>query len=155
MSEKILWYVGAGIFLGCALLSKYFAGLLAIAYFVYLCRSRHGWLNLIVIALCSAPLFAITIAFNAHHCWSNVMFNMINRNENASWSLYTVGEYVLMMIYLITPWVFVKLLRSTNMMAQRGAIVVLFLVPFGLFLLLSMEKTIGLHWVLGLSLIHI
>jgi hypothetical protein len=149
MSEKILWYVGAGIFLGCALLSKYFAGLLAIAYFVYLCRSRRGWLNLIVIALCSAPLFAITIAFNAHHCWSNVMFNMINRNENASWSLYTVGEYVLMMIYLITPWVFVKLLRSTNMMAQRGAIVVLFLVPFGLFLLLSMEKTIGLHWVLG------
>ncbi|WP_076593086.1 ArnT family glycosyltransferase [Herminiimonas arsenitoxidans] len=149
LSGKTLWYVATGIFLGCALLSKYFAGLLAIAYFVYLCRSRRGWVNLIIIALCSAPLFAITVVFNAHNCWSNVMFNMINRNENAEWSLYTVGQYLLMMVYLITPWIFIKLLRSAGMMAQRGAIVVLFLVPFALFLLLSMEKTIGLHWVLG------
>lgn len=149
LSDKIFWYVGAGVFLGLALLSKYFAGLLAIAYFVYLCRSRRGWLKLIVIALCSAPLFAITVAFNAHNCWTNVMFNMINRNENTELSLYTVGEYIVMMIYLITPWVFLKLLRSTGMMIQRGAIVVLFLVPFILFLLLSSEKTIGLHWVLG------
>ena len=149
LSDKILWYVGAGVFLGLALLSKYFAGLLAIAYFVYLCRSRRGWLKLIVIALCSAPLFAITVAFNAHNCWTNVMFNMINRNENTELSLYTVGEYIVMMIYLITPWIFLKLLRSTGMMVQRGAIVVLFLVPFILFLLLSSEKTIGLHWVLG------
>lgn len=149
LSDKILWYVGAGVFLGLALLSKYFAGLLAIAYFVYLCRSRRGWLKLIVIALCSAPLFAITVAFNANNCWTNVMFNMINRNEHAHWSLVTVGEYVAMMIYLITPWVFIKLLRSSRMMAQRGAIVALFLVPFMLFLLLSMKKSIGLHWVLG------
>lgn len=148
-SDKLSWFFGAGIFLGCALLSKYFAGLLAIAYFVYLCRSRRGWLKLIIIAACSAPLFAITVAFNANNCWSNVMFNMINRNENTQLSFYTVGEYVLMMIYLITPWVFVKLIRSGGMMIQRGAIVVLFVVPFLLFLLLSMEKTIGLHWVLG------
>ena len=149
LSDKILWYVGAGVFLGLALLSKYFAGLLAIAYFVYLCRSRRGWLKLIIIALCSAPLFAITVAFNAHNCWTNVMFNMINRNENTELSLYTVGVYIVMMIYLITPWVFLKLLRSGGMMVQRGAIVVLFLVPFILYLLLSSEKTIGLHWVLG------
>ncbi len=149
LSDKLSWFVGAGVFLGFALLSKYFAGMLAIAYFVYLCRSRRGWLKLLIIAACSAPLFAITVAFNANNCWTNVMFNLINRNENTQFSFYTIGTYVLMMIYLITPWVFVKLLRSGGMMIQRGAIVVLFLVPFALFLFLSMEKTIGLHWVLG------
>ncbi len=149
LSERHLWFAAAGIFLGLALLSKYFAGLLAIAYFVYLCRTRRGWLDLIIIALCSAPLFAITIVFNADHCWTNVMFNMINRNENVQWSWSTIGEYLAMMVYLITPWVVIKVVRSGRSMMQRGAIAVLFLVPFSLFLLLSMEKSIGLHWVLG------
>lgn len=143
------WSVGCGIFLGLALLSKYFAGLLAIAYFLYLCRSRRGWIDLIIIVLCSAPLFAITVAFNAAHCWTNVMFNLINRNEDTHWSWRTVGEYLAMMVYLMTPWVTLKVARSGRSMAQRGAIVALFLVPFFLFLLLSMKKTIGLHWVLG------
>lgn len=149
LSGNHLWAVACGIFLGLALLSKYFAGLLAIAYFVYLCRSRRGWIDLIIIALCSAPLFAITVVFNADHCWTNVMFNMINRNEDAHWSWGTVGEYVGMMIYLVTPWVALRLARSVRSMWQRGAIVALFVVPFLLFLLLSMKKTIGLHWVLG------
>lgn len=149
LSQKTLWYVATGIFLGLALLSKYFAGLLAIAYFVYLCRSRRGWVNLIVIALFSAPFFAVNLMFNADHCWTNIMFNMINRNEDAHWSLDTVLTYIAMMIYLITPWVAFRLLRSRHTMIERAGVAVLFLAPLGLFLLLSMEKTIGLHWVLG------
>lgn len=148
-SRNHLWAAACGVFLGLALLSKYFAGLLAIAYFVYLCRSRRGWIDLIIIVLCSAPLFAITVAFNADHCWTNVMFNLINRNEDAHWSWKTVGTYLAMMVYLITPWATLRLLRSVPSMAQRGAVTVLFVVPFLLFLLLSIEKTIGLHWVLG------
>ena len=149
LSNRRLWFVAAGIFLGCALLSKYFAGLLAIAYFVYCCRSRRGWVNLLIIAACSAPLFAITVVFNAHNCWTNVMFNLINRNENVEWSWMTIAEYVAMMIYLITPWVLWRVVRSGSALVRHGAIVVLFAVPFALFLLLSMEKSIGLHWVLG------
>lgn len=149
LSQKTLWYVATGIFLGLALLSKYFAGLLAIAYFFYLFRSRRGWLNLIIIAVCSAPFFAINMAFNADHCWTNVMFNLINRNEKAHWSVVTVLEYIAMMVYLITPWVSFRLLRSRHTMIERAGVAVLFLVPFALFLLLSMKKTIGLHWVLG------
>lgn len=143
------WYVASGIFLGLALLSKYFAGLLAIAYFGYLARSRHGWLNLALIAACALPFAALNVVYNATHCWNNVMFNLLNRHENSQWSLGTVATYVGMMIYLITPWVLLKLVRSRRLMRVRGALVVLFLVPFALFLLLSARKTIGLHWVLG------
>lgn len=149
LSGRTPWYVACGVFLGCGLLSKYFAGLLALAYFAYLCRSPRNWPKLILIAACSVPFFAINLVFNADHCWTNIMFNLINRNEKAHWSALTVIEYIAMMIYLITPWVSWRLLRSRQMMLTRGALVVLFIVPFALFLLLSMEKIIGLHWVLG------
>ena len=149
LSGKTLWFVATGIFLGLALLSKYFAGLLAIAYFFYLFRTRRGWINLIIIALCSALFFAINMAFNAENCWTNVMFNLINRNEKAHWSIGTVIEYIAMMVYLITPWISFRLMRSGRTMVERGAVAILFVVPFALFLLLSMKKTIGLHWVLS------
>lgn len=149
LSGRNAWYAAAGAFLGMALLSKYFAGLLAIVYFVYLARSGRGWLRLLLIAACALPFFALNLVYNAGNCWSNVMFNLINRNEGTRWSVGTVLGYVAMMIYLITPWVFVRLLRERRNLVARGAVSVLFLVPFALFLLLSARKTIGLHWVLG------
>jgi hypothetical protein len=149
LSGRIGWYVATGVFLGCGLLSKYFAGLLALAYFAYLCRSRRDWPKLILIAACSVPFFAVNMVFNADHCWTNIMFNLINRNEKAHWSAQTVIVYIAMMIYLITPWVSWRLLRERRTMPARGALAVLFVVPFALFLLLSMKKSIGLHWVLG------
>lgn len=149
LSGKSPWYAAAGVFLGLALLSKYFAGLLAIVYFVYLIRSRRGWLNLLLIAVCALPFAAINLGYNATHCWNNVMFNLINRNEGTRWSLGTVAGYLAMMVYLITPWVLIKILRSRQALKEHGFVAVLFLVPFALFLLLSAKKTIGLHWVLG------
>ena len=149
LSGRWPWFAACGVFLGLALLSKYFAGLLAIAYFVHLARSRRGWLNLALIAACALPFAALNVVYNATHCWNNVMFNLLNRHEGAQWSLGTVALYVGMMTYLITPWVMLKLVRSRHLMRARGALVVLFLVPFALFLLLSAKKTIGLHWVLG------
>jgi hypothetical protein len=149
LSGRTAWYIACGVFLGCGLLSKYFAGLLALAYFAYLCRSPRNWPKLVLIAACSVPFFAINMVFNADHCWTNIMFNLINRNEKAHWSAKTVIVYVAMMIYLITPWVSWRLLRTRQTMLARGALAVLFVVPFALFLLLSMKKQIGLHWVLG------
>jgi len=149
LSDKTAWFVATGVFLGLGLLSKYFAGLLAIAYFIYLCRTPRNWMRLVIIAACSLPFFAVNMVFNADHCWTNIMFNLINRNEKAHWSALTVVEYLAMMVYLITPWVSWRLVRSPQALLRHGAIAVLFVAPFALFLLLSMKKTIGLHWVLG------
>ncbi len=152
LSGRTLWHVASGAFLGMALLSKYFAGLLAIAYFVYFAfvvRSPRGWLQLLLIALSTLPFVVINIAFNATNCWTNVMFNLVNRNEGAHWSLMTVAGYLAMMIYLITPWVLLRLVRARRLLWKHRFVTVLFLVPLSIFLLLSGLKTIGLHWVLG------
>ena len=143
------WYAVSGIFLGLAFLSKYFAVLLAGAYFVFLIRSRRDWPKLAVIALCALPFVAENIWYNSTHCWNNVMFNAFNRNEGARWSLGTIVLYLGMMIYLITPWVFVGLVRARQAFGRLDFLAMLFLVPFLFMLVLSTRKTVGLHWVLG------
>jgi hypothetical protein len=143
------WAMFCGVFLGLALLSKFFAGLLAIAYFVACCRSLKGWKQLVLIALCALPFFAINMAYNATHCWNNVMFNLVNRHEGANTSVKTIFVYLGMMLYLITPWVLWQFKSVWSENRAKWALYSLFLVPFALFLLLSVKKTIGLHWVLG------
>lgn len=143
------WVVASGVFLGLALLSKFFAALLAIAYFACLIRRPGDRLKLLVITLCALPFFAENMLYNATHCWNNVMFNVFNRNEGTHWSPKNVLLYLVMMMYLLTPWGSLQLLRSRHLLKKHGAIAFLFLVAFGLMLVVSTRKVIGLHWVLG------
>ena len=148
LSNKLGWYAASGVLLGLALLSKYFAGLLAIAYAVYFLPRRGGWWRLLVVALCALPFMLLNLAWNSTHCWNNILFNLMNRNQGSHFSLANVAVYLVMMVYLVTPWTGWKLLRAGAWRAH-WQLVVLFAVPFALFLLLSFYKNIGLHWVLA------
>ncbi len=148
-SDDLRWQVAAGVLLGLALLSKYFAGLLAIAYAVYFIpRGRRAWIKLLVIALCALPFMLLNLTWNASHCWNNILFNLYNRNAGSQFTASHLAIYLLMMMYLLTPWTGWRLMRTG---AVRGywPLVSLFAIPFALFLLLSFYKTIGLHWVLA------
>jgi len=148
-SDDLRWYAVAGVLLGLALLSKYFAGLLAITYAVYLLpRGRRGWLKLILIALCALPFMLLNLTWNATHCWNNILFNLYNRNAGSQFDASHLIVYLLMMVYLVTPWTGLRLVR-TGAVRSYWPLVSLFAVPFVLFLLLSFYKTIGLHWVLA------
>lgn len=143
-------YALCGALLGLALLSKYFAGLLAIAYAVYLLPRRGGIARLALIAVCALPFMLLNLAWNASHCWNNILFNLINRNQGAQFSLSHVAVYVLMLVYLVTPWTGWRLCKALSQYWRREwRLLSLVLVPFALFLLLSFYKTIGLHWVLA------
>ncbi len=148
LSERPGWYAASGVLLGLALFSKYFAGLLAIAYAVYLLPRRGGWWRLLLVALCSLPFMLVNLAWNASHCWNNILFNLMNRNEGSQLSLGQVGVYLAMLLYLVTPWTAWQLLRAGGWRRQ-WKLAMLFVVPFTLFLALSFYKTIGLHWVLA------
>jgi hypothetical protein len=148
LADSYRWYAAAGMMLGLALLSKYFAGLLAIAYAVYLLTRRGGLPRLLVVALSALPFMLLNLAWNASHCWNNILFNLMNRNQGSHFSLATFGIYLVMMVYLVTPWTGWQLLKSRGWRAH-WRLVALFAVPFALFLLLSFWKNIGLHWVLA------
>ena len=151
LDRDLRWHVACGALLGLALLSKYFAGLIAIAYavyFIFIVRSRRGTLSLFLIALCTLPFVAINILYNATHCWNNILFNLVNRNQHSHFSLSQTALYGAMLLYLVTPWLGWQVLRARRW-RDHWLLANLFVLPFGIFLVLSFYKVIGLHWVLA------
>ena len=157
--NKWRWYAASGVLLGLALLSKYFAGLLAITYAIYLLPRRGGIARVLLVAVCALPFMLLNLAWNASHCWNNILFNLLNRNQDAHFSFLQVAQYFVMLAYLITPWTAIALWRSVRAGKVSDqevgsekitrTVAALFVVPFSLFLLLSFYKEIGLHWLLA------
>lgn len=149
------FYLLAGVLLGAAFLSKYFAVLLGLAFSAYALwrptRRKLAGLALVVLGAAPGPL--VNIAWNMGHCWANIMFNLYNRHEGAGWSWKTPLLYVVMLAYLLTPVALWQLLRRPlapfGQGPQSRALAVISVVPLALFALLSLVKTVGMHWVLS------
>lgn len=147
-------YALSGLFMAAAFLSKYFAVLLGMAYVAYFVLfARQRWRGFALMVLCALPGAALNVTWNLYHCWTNIMFNLFNRNEDAVASWDTVLSYVGMMVYLISPvllWMGwqhrAALMRTVRGHALLSCVAV---VPLLLFGLMSAKKVIGLHWVMG------
>jgi len=148
------WYTLAGLFVGLAFLSKYFAALLGFAYAVHILGwRRERWWALPLMFALALPSIGVNLAFNATHGWTNVMFNVFNRNEGSHWNLKTPAVYAGMAVYLLTPWLLWQGIKGrwANGVspAMRSAASALWLFPVLLFAFVSLKRTVGLHWVLG------
>jgi hypothetical protein len=167
-------YALAGVFIGCAFLSKYFSVVLGLSYLVYFGLFRRDrWRGLLILVLCALPGPAINIAWNMDHGWSNIMFNVFNRNEDEFFEWRKPLAYLGMTAYLITPAALWMAWRHRTRLAglthegggagfaaadspqqaaglpARRLLVCLVLVPLAFFALLSFKKVVGLHWVLS------
>jgi hypothetical protein len=151
-------YALSGVFLGCAFLSKYFSVVLGLTYLVYFALYRRQRLaGLALLVVCALPGPAINIAYNLSHGWSNIMFNLYNRNEAELFEWRKPLLYLGMMAYLITPAALWLALRNRKALADNARSAVpsqrllacLVGVPLLFFALLSFKKVIGLHWVLS------
>ncbi|MBI5862358.1 MAG: glycosyltransferase family 39 protein [Rhodocyclales bacterium] len=168
--DDLRWYLLAGVLLAGAVLSKYFAALLGFAYLVDVLLRRRPR-AVAGLALCYAatlPALALMAWWNAGHCWPNYMFNFVNRNEDAGFSLRTPPLYLVTLLYVLTPpalWLALRRSRGAAMSFRRLAsasalrpfgnfpamstLGVLAWAPFVLFAGLSLVKQIGLHWLLA------
>ncbi|MDQ3272057.1 MAG: glycosyl transferase, partial [Pseudomonadota bacterium] len=140
--------------LGCAFLSKYFSVVLGLSYLVYFALyRRERWPGFVLLVLCALPGPAINIAYNMSHGWSNIMFNVYNRNEDAAFAWNKPLLYLAMMVYLITPAAAWLAWRQRTALAavsrQQRLLACLVVVPLLFFALLSFKKVVGLHWVLS------
>jgi hypothetical protein len=164
----------AGLCLGLAFYSKYFAVLLGISYFACFAillllqkkgadrtgaaavpDSRRLIAGAALLYLMIVPFVAANIYWNYTHCWYNVMFNLFTRNAGERMSVGKVVLYLACQIYLITPPVLRRLSAARHEVASSllrpdyllyGCC---FVVPLAVFTLLSLDKVIGLHWVLS------
>jgi 4-amino-4-deoxy-L-arabinose transferase-like glycosyltransferase len=166
----------AGLALAGALMSKYFAGLLAIAIFLHSVwrPTRASLTGLAWVVVGALPAALVQIAWNAWNCWPNVMFNLVNRHGDAGLSWETPALYLMSVLYVLTPAVALRLFGFTgrerggraqpahgvpgeragppagagagDVASERAALRWLAIVPLAIFAALSLVKTIGLHW---------
>lgn len=147
-------YALSGLFLGCAFLSKYFSVVLGLGYLVYFAAfRRERWRGFALLVLCALPGPALNIAWNMGHGWPNIMFNVINRNQDAAFAWNKPLLYVGMLLYLVTPvvaWLGWKQRSAlASVWRQQRLLGTLVVVPLLFFALLSFKKVVGLHWVLA------
>lgn len=141
----------SGLLLGGAFLSKYFSVLLGLAYIVWVLwrPAAWKWKGVALLVLCALPAGLYNAWWNSQHCWANIMFNVFNRNSNAHLGWETPLLYVAMMFWVLTPMVAWRLLRAPGAWLAQPVLPALVWVPLLVFGLLSLAKTIGLHWVLS------
>ncbi|MCC6472243.1 MAG: glycosyl transferase family 39, partial [Burkholderiales bacterium] len=148
----------AGVLLGLAFLSKYFAALLAIALacdVVLAPRGERPWRGLAVTFAGALPFVLLNLWWNYEHCWSNLMFNLYNRHEDAGLSWRSPLIYLLVLAYVLSPPAIAQLAGRNaawrTWWSRRGLrfFAIACAVPLGAFLLLSAVRGVGLHWVLA------
>ncbi len=157
-SGRYRFYAAAGIALGLAFLSKYFAVLLGLSYLIFVAmqRRRALWAGMGIVILCALPFGLINLYWNYTHCWDNILFNLFNRTAGTHLSAVHVLTYLATLLYVATPPVLWYLARGRARLSRETAgepaerlYVYLLAVPLLLFLLLSVKKEIGLHWLLA------
>ena len=160
-NDHYLKYLLAGLFLGLAFYSKFFAGLLGLAYFFYIVlfvgkqRGVKPYIGIGILLLGVIPFISLNLIWNYNNCWNNYLFNLINRTSDAQFSFSTLGIYLGLLAYLITPpiiWFAFKQSKQQYVDLLKhplGLFLGLFLIPLILFLFLSLFKKIGLHWLLS------
>ena len=154
---SLAWFAASGAALGLAFLSKYFAVLLGVAYLVWAAASPGAprrWSGPLIAIAAAVPFGLVNLWWNVEACWCNVMFNAINRHEDASWSATTPLLYLLAIAYLAAPllWVIWRERARVVAAAQTNdgrAVILAWLVPLAIFALLSPVRRIGLHWLLS------
>ena len=155
--NQLLWYILSGVALGLAFLSKYFAVLIGLAYLMYFIFTPNGkqrWIGFSLLILASLPFVAVNVYWNYTHCWVNILFNIYNRNEGVSFSYNGVLAYFATTLYLMSPPVAYYLWRQYAGAKPFEAVELrlytfAFLVPMAVFLILSLKKSIGVHWFLA------
>ncbi len=156
--NSLAWHGLSGALLGMAFLSKYFAVLLGLGYLVYWifsARSRQKTQGFILLFLAVVPFVLLNLYWNYTHCWDNILFNLYNRNEGEQLSLGKVAIFLGTQVYLTTPPVIYYLFKNRTefrLKIKRGhfrLFAYVFLLPMIVFVLLSLKKVIGLHWVLA------
>ena len=151
------WHALAGVLLGCAFLSKYFAVLLGLAYIAWvlvLPRSERDWRGLALTIACAVPFGLLNAYWNYENCWANLMFNVYNRHGDSGLAWWRPPLYIAVLFYLSSPvaaWQLARGRAAAAWLADRDFRfwTTLVAVPVLVFAALSPVKTIGLHWLLS------
>jgi 4-amino-4-deoxy-L-arabinose transferase-like glycosyltransferase len=159
-SNDARWWLGAGVFGGLALLSKFTAVMLipAILAFALVPDWRRRWLRSPypwAAALIAVALFSPVLIWNAGHDWASFRFQFVRATATHGWSLRTVGDFIGLQFGLVGFISFPLVLSALVITASRGyrrldAVAILLstcvLLPFCYFFWRSLTLRVGDTW---------
>lgn len=155
--SSYLYALGAGLFLGLAFLSKYFAGFVFIGLFAYLIwhwRSIPICKALVVISVIACAI-GINFYYNYTNCWNNILFNFFSRTEDSQFNVSNLLSFFGFIILLMSPWGIYNLIKRREPTSKS--------IPISSFLtlgvyasipliiaiaLVSLTNPIGFHWLI-------
>lgn len=151
------YFLLGGIALGLAFLSKYFAVLLGLGIAIHILLmlrpiSPTALRALLLIAIGVLPAVVLNLSWNACNCWYNIQFNLVSRTGSVSLGLEGTATYLLMLTYVLTPWVLWAFWRHRAEFRKSTATprtelwIVASLSGLALLGLVSLFRGIGLHW---------
>ncbi|MDG6773955.1 glycosyltransferase family 39 protein [Thiomicrorhabdus sp. ZW0627] len=150
----------AGVFLGMAFLSKYFAVfmLTGLLIFSVLNIRTYGWKLPLLAALIVLLFVGENIYFNLTHCWNNILFNFFSRTRDSEIDLNNVLMYLGMLVLMLSPlgvYYWVRYAKWNAGFSQKLAVYAG--LPLLLVLVLvSFSNVIGLHWpLLSIPIIYL
>lgn len=151
----------AGALWGAAFLSKYFAVFSLPALLIWFVWSRRReanpapWSSLGWFVLGGLPFAIQHVLWNATHCWSNFVFNLITRQKvsDGAWGDIMM-LFVLYLVLISTPFLWKNLFRrseaapaETDPRRMETYFLLLWAVPMSLFALTALlGRGQGLHW---------
>ena len=144
-------FLFSGVLLGLAFLSKYLAALIGLAYLLWAIASKKPK-AFIFVFLGGLPFGMLNLHWNYEACWCNVMFNAVNRHDDAGLSWKTPALYVVSLAYLAAPLLWYAWRERRRLGWEdpaKRALLLSWLVPLVVFAALSPVKRIGLHWLLS------
>ena len=144
----------AGLFLGFAFLSKYFAAFMLVGLFAYslVYIKQVGWKWLAVMTAIILLFVAENIFFNATNGWNNILFNFFSRTTESTFEISNVLSYIFMVIFLLSPLALFYLFKE-KVLSQEAAqsplikqVLFASLPLLAILLLVSFTNGVGLHW---------
>ncbi|MGH8683066.1 MAG: ArnT family glycosyltransferase [Burkholderiales bacterium] len=148
-------FAAAGVALGLAFLSKYFAVLLGVGYlaFALLAPRRGRWRDVAIVLAAAAPFVLLNAAWNYAHCWANLLHNVYNRDTSGGWHKPFV--FAALLVYVSSPLLLWQLARGARSVRAAAALPAVAAIaacaaaPLAVLAAASPFKTIGLHWLLA------
>lgn len=156
----------AGLFLGLAFLSKYFAAFMLIGLLLF---SLKNWAKvhkpqfMLMLAMVFLAI-AENLYFNATHCWNNILFNFFSRSSEAQFEPANVLNFILMIAVMLSPlglWYWFKN-RTSYRTPQDCEISMTSLAWFAslpllaVLVVVSLNNPIGLHWpLIAVTLLYV
>ncbi|MEA3404142.1 MAG: glycosyltransferase family 39 protein [Pseudomonadota bacterium] len=147
----VIW---AGLFLGMAFLSKYFAAFMLLGLLAYstVYWKKHNLKQIALMVAIVLLFVAENLYFNATHCWNNILFNFFSRTQESVFDITHVLSYIVMIGLLLSPLGIHYLIRDRSSPEKQTDSWVLRLALYAslpllaILLLVSFTNQVGLHW---------